>query len=97
MKYFLLLSFLLALLPGSAGREYHAAKTKSFIAAGDLIPSLPASEHAKKADTESEDLHPINSINSDEPGLGEVIFLEIASNIDRISISFYSIRAPPIA
>lgn len=97
MKYLLLLSFVLALIPGEIVGEQRTPKTKDFIATVDLIQGIVSADSAKKFDFESEDPHPAKSNETARPDTSESAFFYISSEIRGSSFSYYAIRAPPLA
>jgi hypothetical protein len=95
IKYFLLLSFLLACLPGQNTHRQDAVKTKAFVVVVDHVQSLSATESVQKADKDSEDPHPLIFCD----------FLLLDAPVERIphftfailadTTAYYPIRAPP--
>lgn len=56
MKFLLLLSFLLALMPGQNVHRLHIDRTPDFVALTDLIQAIPNGEKAnKKSEVQNED------------------------------------------
>lgn len=95
IKYLLLLSFLLAFLPGENTRQQDVAKTKRFVVVADHVQSFASQENHKKADNEKEDPHPLSLVEPLDPvpPVHSVQYFAFSLQLD--TTAYYPIRAPP--
>ena len=95
MKYILLLSFLLALLPEQNTQRQAIVKSQDFIATFEHIQSLPNTENVKKPILEGEEPH---LIGSDSIRLGAChtafFYQSYPTPFPKLATP-YAIRAPP--
>jgi len=95
IKYFLLLSFLLAFLPGENTRQQDVAKTKRFVVVADHVQSFASPENNKKTDNEKEDPHPLSSVELVDPVPPAQSVQYFAFSLQLDTTTYYPIRAPP--
>jgi hypothetical protein len=96
IKYFLLLSFLLAYLPSQKAQQQNAAKARTFVVVVDHVASLAATEIAQKiADKESEDSHPLAYCDVLLPNAPVERIQHFSSPVIAYTAAYYPIRAPP--
>ncbi|MCR6653394.1 MAG: hypothetical protein NVV73_18690 [Cellvibrionaceae bacterium] len=95
IKYFLMMSFLLAFLPGGNKHHHDYTKKKLFAVVVDHVQSLAPTENNKRFENETEDPHPLAVYESSVPAPAPQAILYSAFSLQLHTTAYYPIRAPP--